>query len=79
MTHGLEDVERPPDCCRPDGISRIAAARRHQRNDEPMCGPCWFAWRAKNAADYKARKTANDRNATLAVHGHSHVRDAQLD
>lgn len=40
----------------PKPCGTVAAARRHQRAGEPLCAACAEAWRAKNAAAYRARK-----------------------
>ena len=36
--------------------TRLAAARRHQRRNEPMCPACATAWQQKNREDYLQRK-----------------------
>lgn len=40
----------------PKPCPSIAAARRHQRNGEPMCGPCEALWREHQRKMYEQRK-----------------------
>ena len=34
----------------------VAAARRHQRNGEPLCAACAWVWREHQAKMYQQRK-----------------------